>query len=150
MNLVANIIRIKGGGVLAVSPRATVYEALEMMAAKNVGAVIVTDGERLVGIFSERDYARKVVLQGKSSRKTPVAEVMTGKVYFVKPESTAEDCMQLMTDHHIRHLPVMENDKLVGVISIGDVVKSLLTDREFRIQQLENYITGPAYPGPQA
>ncbi len=147
MNLVSNILKAKGGEVLAVAPRATVFEALELMARENVGAVIVLDGEQLVGIFSERDYARKVVLRGKSSRTTPVSEVMTTKVFFVKPESTSEDCMALMTSHHIRHLPVMQNEKVVGVISIGDVVKSLLKDREFRIQQLENYITGPVYPG---
>jgi CBS domain-containing protein len=146
MNLVSNILKIKGGAVWSVTPKQTAYEALELMAAKNVGAVVVMDGGRLVGMFSERDYSRKVVLMGRSSRTSLISELMTTKIYYVKPEATAEECMQLMTEHHIRHLPVLEGDQLVGMVSIGDVVKSLLMDREFRIQQLENYISGPTYP----
>lgn len=147
MNLVNDILRLKGGIIWSVSPRSTVFEALELMAAQNIGAVVVLENGHLVGIFSERDYARKVALQGKSSRATRVSELMTTKVFFVKPDTAAEECLQLMSVHHIRHLPVMDGLQLVGVISIGDVVKTILSDREFKIQQLENYISGPHYPG---
>ena len=147
MNLVNDIMRLKGSVIWSVSPQSTAYEALELMARQNIGAVVVLDGTRLVGIFSERDYARKVVLHGKSSRETSVGELMTRKIFYVKPESTAEECLHLMSSHHIRHLPVMEGSRLAGIVSVGDVVKSILRDRDFQIQQLENYITGPGYPG---
>lgn len=147
MNLVNDIMRLKGGVIWSVSPQATAYEALELMARQNIGAVVVLDGESLVGIFSERDYARKVVLRGRSSRETKVSDLMTRKVFYVKPESTADECLHLMSSHHIRHLPVMDGARLAGIISVGDVVKTILRDRDFQIQQLENYITGPGYPG---
>ena len=150
MSTVAQMLQTKGGAVWAVTPQTTVYEALELMARRDCGAVVVLDDGRLTGIFTERDYARKVVLLGRSSKTTPVAELMATKVYFVKPDSTDEDCMRLMTAHRVRHLPVLENEKLSGVISIGDVVKSLMKDREFTIKQLENYITGQPYPASQA
>jgi CBS domain-containing protein len=110
------------------------------MAEKEIGAVLVLDGDRLAGIFSERDYARKVVLYGKSSKDTPVREIMTDEVVCVRPEQTIEDCMGLMTDKRIRHLPVLDSKKVVGVVSIGDVVKEMLSEQEFVIKQLESYI----------
>ena len=119
-----------------------VYDALTLMAEKNLGAVLVMDGARIAGIFSERDYARKVTLKGKSSRETPVKEIMTQDVLFVRPGHSIEDCMALMTDKRIRHLPVMEGEKLMGVISIGDVVKAIISENKFVIKQLEDYISG--------
>jgi len=119
-----------------------VYEALELMAEKNIGAVLVLDADRVVGIFSERDYARRVALRGRSSRTTPIYEVMTSKVFYVRPDHTIEECMALMTEKRIRHLPVMENDRLIGIISIGDVVKAMISQQQFIIEQLEHYITG--------
>mgnify|MGYP001814477748 FL=1 len=127
------------------APDAMVYDALELMADKNVGAVLVIDAGRLVGILSERDYARKVILHGKSSKDTPIREIMTQRVVYVRPQQTAEECMALMTDKRVRHLPVLEDDQLVGVISIGDVVKSIISEQEFIIEQLERYISGTVY-----
>ncbi|MCL4812437.1 MAG: CBS domain-containing protein [Vicinamibacteraceae bacterium] len=127
--------------VYAVSPRDTVLTALGVMAQQNIGAVLVLDGGDLSGIFSERDYARKVVLQGKASKDTPVAEVMTTRVVSIAPDWTAEQCMALMTDRRIRHLPVLDGDRLVGVISIGDVVRAVVREQEDHIHHLEHYIT---------
>ena len=112
------------------------------MAEKNIGALLVLDQDNLVGIFSERDYARKVVLKGKSSRDIRVSEIMTEKVVYIQPDQTVEECLALMTGKKVRHLPVMEDNQLIGLISIGDVVKAVISDREFTIEQLENYITG--------
>ena len=142
MKTVTQLLRTKGQQVLSVSPDMPVFEALGVMADKNVGALLVVEGERLVGVFSERDYARKVILKGKSSKDTPVQEIMSSHVLYVRPEQTIEDCMALMTDKRVRHLPVMEAEKLVGVISIGDVVKAVIAEQEFMIEQLQNYITG--------
>ena len=142
MKTVAQLLRTKGQQVLSVAPDIPVFEALEVMADKNVGALLVVEGERLVGVFSERDYARKVILKGKSSKDTPVREIMSSHVLYIRPEQTIEDCMALMTDKRVRHLPVMEAEKLVGVISIGDVVKAVIAEQEFMIEQLQNYITG--------
>ena len=142
MKTVAQLLRTKGHGVLSVSPELSVFEALKVMAEKNVGALLVLEGERLVGVFSERDYARKVILKGKSSKDTPVREIMSSHVLYVRPEQTIEDCMALMTDKRVRHLPVLEHGQLVGVISIGDVVKALIAEQQFIIAQLQNYITG--------
>lgn len=127
---------------LAVAPDDSVIKALEVMAAHNVGALLVMEGEQLVGIFSERDYARKIILQGKSSKDTKVSEIMTAKVMCARPEQTVEAAMALMTEMRIRHLPVMDNDKVVGMISIGDVVKETMAYQAFLIAQLESYIRG--------
>jgi CBS domain-containing protein len=137
-----HVLKEKGDRIWSVPPDAMVYDALTLMAEKNLGAVLVMDGVKIAGIFSERDYARKVILKGKSSRETPVKEVMTQDVLFVRPGHSIEDCMALMTDKRTRHLPVMEGERLVGVISIGDVVKAIISEHEFVIKQLENYIAG--------
>ena len=142
MKTVAQLLRAKGHDVLSISPEAFVFEALKVMAEKNVGALLVVEGERLVGVFSERDYARKVILKGKASKEIPVREIMTSHVLYVRPEQTIEECMALMTDKRVRHLPVLEEERLVGVISIGDVVKAIIAEQEFMIEQLQNYITG--------
>ena len=142
MKRVDELLREKGGDFWSVIPEATVFKALELMAEKNIGAVLVMEGEHLAGIFSERDYARKVVLAGKSSKDVPVRQIMTSKVVCVRPEQSIEECMALMSDKHIRHLPVIEGDRVVGVISVGDVVKSLISEQRFIISQLEHYITG--------
>jgi CBS domain-containing protein len=140
MKTVQQLLESKRYSVVFVAPSSTVLDALKVMAEKEIGAVIVIDGEHLVGIFSERDYARKVVLQGKASKDTPVSEIMTERVVCVRPEQSIEDCMGLMTDKRIRHLPVLEHKKVIGVISIGDVVKEMLSEKEFVIKQLESYI----------
>jgi CBS domain-containing protein len=126
--------------LLSISPDATVYDALQTMAEHEVGALVVLDGERLAGIFSERDYARKVILFGKSSKETLVREIMTDKVLCVRPDQTVDQCMALMTDKRVRHLPVLDHKKVIGVISIGDVVKEVISEQRFMIEQLENYI----------
>jgi CBS domain-containing protein len=140
MKTVQQLLESKRYSVVSVLPSTTVLEALKVMADKEIGAVIVIDDGHLAGIFSERDYARKVVLQGKASKDTPVREIMTERVVCVRPEQTIEDCMGLMTDKRIRHLPVLEHKKVIGVISIGDVVKEMLSEKEFVIKQLESYI----------
>ena len=142
MSSVRQMLETKGRAVWSVAAADTVYDALNLMAEKNIGAVLVTDGDEVVGIMSERDYARKVILKGRASKDTPVREIMTEHVYYVGPEQTSEECMAVMTDRHIRHLPVIEGEKLMGVISIGDVVKAIISKQEFLIEQLENYITG--------
>jgi CBS domain-containing protein len=142
MTSVAHLLHAKGHAVWSIPPDASVYEAIKVMADKEVGALLVVEAQRLVGIVSERDYARKVILQGKSSRDTPVREIMTDKVFYVRPEQTVEECMAVMTAHRIRHLPVLDDDHLLGVVSIGDLVKALLSEQEVRIQQLEQYIMG--------
>ena len=142
MKTVGDVLRAKGSAVFAAKPDDTVYHALTVMAEKNIGALIVREGEPVVGIFSERDYARQVVLKGKASKDTPLRDVMTSRVVFVRPEQNIEECMALMTDKHIRHLPVLEDAQLVGVLSIGDVVKAVISEKQFLISQLENYITG--------
>ncbi|HUI64379.1 MAG TPA: CBS domain-containing protein [Bacteroidota bacterium] len=142
MKSVGDILRVKGRNVSTISPGATVFEALTHMAGRNIGALVVLDGETIVGIISERDYARKVILQGKSSREIPVREIMTSVMHTVRTDSTIELCMSLMTDKHVRHLPVVEGKRLIGIVSIGDVVKALLDDKETMIKDLKNYITG--------
>ncbi len=139
---VKQILSEKGHGVWSTAPDTSVFDALKFMSEKSVGALVVVDDQTVVGVFSERDYARKVILKGKSSKKLPVSEIMTRKVICVKPENTTEECMALMTEKHIRHLPVVVENELVGVISIGDVVKAIISQQEFVIAQLENYITG--------
>ena len=142
MKTVTQLLRTKGQGILSVSPETPVFNALQVMAEKNVGALLVVEREELVGIFSERDYARKVILKGKSSKDTPVREIMSSHVLYVRPEQTIEDCMALMTDKRVRHLPVVVEEKVVGVISIGDVVRGIIDDQEFHIHELTKYITG--------
>ena len=142
MYTVRHLLQSKNNRVWSVSPQATIYEALEMMASKNIGAVLVLEGDKIVGIFTERDYARKVILKGKTSKTATVGELMTTEVLYVAPDDTIENCMALMTDKRARHLPVMENGELLGVVSIGDVVKAIISDREFMIRELERYITG--------
>lgn len=142
MHSVRGVLQSKGSQVWSTYPDATVYDALKMMSEKEIGALVVLDDGHLVGIFSERDYARKVILLGKTARDTLVRDIMTPKVYSVRPDQTIEECMHLMTDRHIRHLPVVEDDEVVGVISIGDVVKTIISEQKFVIEQLENYISG--------
>lgn len=141
----SEILSFKGSAVWSVSPSATVYDAIQMMADKNVGALLVIEQDRLVGILSERDYTRKVVLKGKSSKQTAVKEILTGNVIQVGPAQTVEECLRLMTDHHVRHLPVLEGDRIVGIVSIGDLVNWIISAQSSTIQQLQTYITG--YPG---
>lgn len=141
MYTVRQLLQSKGGTVWTISPQTTVYEALQMMAEKNVGALLVVQNGKVVGMFSERDYARKVILQGRTSKTTRVGELMTREVLYIGPDDTIENCMALMTAKRNRHLPVLENDRLIGIISIGDVVKEIIRDREFTIHQLERYIT---------
>ena len=142
MTTVQQLLDAKGHEVYFVRPDDTVLDALKLMESKNLGAVLVKDGEKLAGIFTERQYARKVFLKGRSSPKTPTREVMEPNVICVGPEKTVEACMALMTEKRIRHLPVLRDDKVVGVISIGDLVKSIIADQEFTIEQLEHYIRG--------
>ena len=142
MITVSQLLRAKGRDVWYIAPDACVIDALKLMADKEVGALVVLEGETLVGIISERDYARKVMLKEKSSMDTPVSEIMTQRVICVGPEQTIQECMALMTDKHVRHLPVLEDDRLVGIVSIGDVVKAIITQQEFMIEQLERYIDG--------
>ncbi len=142
MTFVSQLLSAKGTDVWSVTPEYTVFAALVLMAEKEVGALLVLDGESLVGVFSERDYARKVILRDKSSRDTPVSEVMSAPVIFVRPDQSIDECMSLMTEKRTRHLPVLDNGKLTGLISIGDVVKAVISDREAVIDQLESYITG--------
>lgn len=142
MITVKQMLDEKGYQVWTISPEASVYEALKIMADKGIGALIVVENDQVVGVISERDYARKVVLKGKSSLDTPVKEIMSTQVYFVDPNCTAEECMALMTEKRIRHLPVIQDNKLIGVISIGDVVKSIITSQKITIEHLQNYIMG--------
>ncbi len=150
MKTVKELLKTKGHDVWAVAPDASVYDALKLMADKNTGAVLVIDAGNasagsaggLVGILSERDYARRAISKGKLPQDTPAWEIMTEKVLCVHPSQTVEECMALMTNKRVRHLPVLEGDQLIGVISIGDVVKAIISEREFMIGQLESYITG--------
>ncbi|MEJ2696672.1 MAG: CBS domain-containing protein [Candidatus Sulfobium sp.] len=142
MTTVRRLLESKPRDTWTIRPGATAYEALEIMSDKNVGALLVIRDDELVGVFSERDYARKVILRGKSSKNTTVGELMTAPVYFVTPDMTIGDCMALMTDRRVRHLPVMENRRVLGVVSIGDVVNRIITEQQITIRDLESFITG--------
>lgn len=145
MTKVKDVLRNKDGNIWSISPNASVFEGLEMMAEKNIGALVVLEAGKLCGIFSERDYARKVILKGRTSRETPIEALMTREVISTSPEADIQHCMVLMTTNHIRHLPVMEGNHVTGVLSIGDVVKTIITEQEVTIHELENYITGKNY-----
>jgi CBS domain-containing protein len=142
MKTVGDILQTKGSEVWTIPPETIVFDALKIMADKNVGALVVIDGAEVAGILSERDYARKVILHGKSSRELKAGEIMSATVYFVSPEQNIEDCMALFTNKRVRHLPVLQNNELIGIISIGDVVKAVIAEQEYTIKHLENYITG--------
>lgn len=138
LRTVNDILQLKGYGTWSVTPDDTVYEALQLMADKGIGAVVVLDGDRLVGVMSERDYARKVILLGKTSRTTTVREIMTDKVITVFPNTSVDECMALMTQRRIRHLPVTDEGTLVGLISIGDVVRAIISEQQFVIEHYRN------------
>lgn len=143
MTIVAQVIKNKAEqDIFTISPEATVLEAIKIMADKGIGALVVSEGEKVVGILSERDYTRKVTLMERSSYSTTVAEIMTSKVLTVSLNNTVQECLQLMTDRHLRHLPVLDNEKLVGFISIGDLVKAAMEDQKNLIEQLKQYISG--------
>lgn len=149
MNTVAEILRSKPvQAVHTVEPAASVHQAVALMADRNVGAIVVVETGKVVGIVSERDCARKLVLTGRSPRDTPVVEIMSAPVMFVHPHRTIEECMALMTDNRLRHLPVMDRGQLIGLISIGDLVKAVISEQQFIIEQLEHYISGQRDPGP--
>jgi CBS domain-containing protein len=139
---VGQLLDAKGSETWTIGPDASVYEALQMLADKNVGALVVVENDGVCGIISERDYARKIILLARDSRETKVSEIMTAKVRTVTRAQSVSECMTSMTDHHIRHLPVVEGGRLVGLISVGDVVKAVMAEQAFLIQQLEQYITG--------
>jgi len=142
---IGEILGHKGSQVWSISPNATVFDAIQMMSDKNIGALLVIEGDRLVGIITERDYTRKVALKGKVSKQTAVNEILTGVVVKVTPESTVEECMRLMTDNRVRHLPVVEGERIVGIVSIGDLVNWIISAQTSTIHQLQTYISG--YPG---
>ena len=143
MKTVSQILKSKPNQqVFRIAPTASVLDAVKLMAQHGIGAVLVMEDERIVGIMSERDYARKVVLLGRSSSDTPVRDIMTANVMYVRPDQTNEDCMALITENRLRHLPVIDQGKLVGMISIGDLVKDIISDQQFVIQQLQHYISG--------
>jgi CBS domain-containing protein len=142
MGKVRNILQSKNNVTISVSPDSTVYQALELLVEKNIGALLVIDQANFIGIFTERDYARKVILKGKASKETLIREIMTEDPVVVTLDNSIEDCMRLMTNKFIRHLPVVDNGKLVGIISIGDVVKFIIGEQKFIIENLEHYISG--------
>jgi len=144
MTTIKQVLDSKGHEVLTVRPGDTVLHALEQMASRNVGAVLVVENDAPVGIFTERDYARSVILKGRSSSTTPVRDIMSADVIFVQPEQTVDECMAIMTKKRFRHMPVLQEGKLVGIVSIGDLVKTIIDEQEFTIQQLKGYIGGNA------
>jgi CBS domain-containing protein len=145
VNKIRDLLRYKSGDVWTISPKATVYEALELMADKNIGALPVVEDGRLVGIFSERDYARKCILMGRHSRETLVSELMSSPVVTINADYTIEQCLSMMTERQFRHLPVVEADQLTGIVSIGDIGKWVISEQRSTIHDLEGYITGNSY-----
>jgi CBS domain-containing protein len=142
MTIVSHILDSKPDHtVYTITPTVSVFEAVKLMAEKSIGALVVLEGEKVVGMITERDYARKIVLMARSSKETAVRDIMTTSVMYVRPDHTSEDCMVLMTEHRVRHFPVIDNGKLIGLISIGDLVKDIISEQKFIIQQLEHYIT---------
>jgi CBS domain-containing protein len=142
MITIKELLKKKSGDIWSISPQASVYQALELMAQKEVGALLVIENDKLVGIFSERDYARKIILKGKASKETAVSELMTTSVYYATPDNTLEEAMALMTSKHIRHLPIMNHSKLSGIVTLGDVVTRIISEQKLTINELENYVTG--------
>jgi CBS domain-containing protein len=143
MKSAAQILKSKAQqGVQAVTPSTSVFDAVKLMAEKNIGALLVLEGQKIAGMITERDYARKITLMGRSSKETPVRDIMTSPVMYVRPDQSNEECMALMTDNRVRHLPVVDKGKLLGLISIGDLVKDIISEQKFIIEQLEHYITG--------
>ncbi len=142
MKLVKHLLDSKGHDVLSIEPTASVFDAIKLMGEKGIGALIVKDGEALAGIVTERDYARKVILKGRSSHETPVKDIMTAGVFTTSADQTVDSCMNMMTDKRIRHLPVVDGDKVTGMVSIGDLVKAIIADQKEEIEQLEHYISG--------
>ncbi len=142
---VMDVLKTKASNIWSVASQDTTYHALEMMASKDIGALLVIDKGQLAGVFSERDYARKVILKGKSSKEVTVGELMTTPVFFISPEKSIEECMALMTEKRIRHMPVIDAGKIIGVVSIGDLVNVIITAQKVTIQDLENYVTGKEY-----
>ena len=136
------ILSLKGTQVWTVSPDTMVFDAIQLMADKNIGALLVTEHDRVIGVMSERDYTRKIALKGKSSKQTPVREIISGKVVSANPSHTVEDCMRLMTDHRVRHLPVLAGDEILGIVSIGDLVNWIISAQDAAIAQMESYISG--------
>lgn len=142
MDNVGNILKQKGNQVWSIGPEDTVYRALEILAEKNIGVLLVMEGQRVVGIFSERDYARKVILQGKSSAEMKVGEIMSKNVLYASPGDSVEKCMAIITENKIRHLPIMQDGKLLGMITSGDIINHIISRQKFEIQELKKYITG--------
>jgi CBS domain-containing protein len=142
MKRIQTLLKKKGYDVWRIAPDASVYDAIHLMAEKGVGALIVMDGQKLVGVISERDYARKIILEGRSSENTKISEIMSTEVITVGPDSRIEECMAMMTERRIRHLPVLDGDELLGVISLGDLVKYIIAEQQFVIEQMERYIAG--------
>ncbi len=143
MTTVAQILQSKSDHTIhSIAPTASVFDAVKLMSEKNIGALLVMEGGKIVGVVTERDYARKIILMSKSSKETPVRDIMTTQVMYVRPNQTSEECMVLMTENRVRHLPVMDQGKLIGLVSIGDLVKDVIAEQKFIIEQLEHYIAG--------
>lgn len=142
MITIKQLLETKGSDILTIDPDSTVYDAIKLMADHQVGSLLVMDKEKLLGIITERDYSRNVILKGKSSRDTPVNDIMTTNILCVQPEKSVEECMALMTDKRVRHIPVVKNSSVIGIISIGDLVKAIISEQKFMIEQLEQYING--------
>ncbi|MDH3646334.1 MAG: CBS domain-containing protein [Gammaproteobacteria bacterium] len=142
MNTISQLMNTKGNAIYSIRPDATVYDAIHLMAEKKIGALLVMDGDKLVGVISERDYARNVILKGRASESTAVKDIMTKRVIYAPPQQTIEQSLALMTEKRVRHLPILDQDKVVGVVSMGDLVKAIIAEQQLTIEQLERYIAG--------